>query len=290
MNALIFGANGQDGFYLSNLLRQKNIKVTGISRSAGDIAGDVSDWHFVENLIKSEVPDYIFHFAANSTTQHHALFENHAAISTGTLNILEAVYKHSPQTKVFLSGSAMQFENNGASIDENTPFAALSPYAVSRIQSVYAGRYYRSLGLKVYVGYFFNHDSPRRAARHVNQEIAAAAKRITAGSKEKLELGDIKVRKEFNFAGDVVKAVWILVNQDKVFETVIGSGTAYSIENWLKLCFEYINKDWRDHIIIKSNFKSEYNVLQSNPALIKSLGWLPEVEIGELAEMMMEKR
>lgn len=290
MNALIFGVNGQDGFYLSKLLREKNIEVIGLSRRAGDVTGDVSDRVLVENLVKKHLPVYVFHLAANSTAQHDALFENHAAISTGTLNILEAVYRYSPQTKVFLSGSALQFENSGAPIDENTPFAASSPYAVSRIQSIYAGRYYRTLGAQVYAGYFFNHDSPRRTERHVNQKIALAAKRIAAGSLEKLELGDITVRKEFNFAGDIVKAVWTLVNQDTVYEAVIGSGKVYGIVDWLELCFSHVGKDWREHVIKKTNFKSGDNVLQSNPAIIKSLGWLPEVEIGELAEMMMEKR
>src|SRR5277367_2342099 len=108
----------------------------------------------------------------------------------------------------------MQFKNEGLPIDELTPFEASSPYSVSRIQSVYAARYYRSVfGLEVYTGYFFNHDSPLRAENHVNQKIAAAVKRIGAGSNEKLYLGNINVRKEFNYAGELVEAVWILVNQ-----------------------------------------------------------------------------
>ena len=120
MKALIFGINSQDGFYLNEILKNSSVEVVGISRSAGSwLKGDVSDTDFVEGLIKSKNPDYIFHLAANSTTQHYTLFENHETISTGTLNILESVYKYSPKTKVFLSGSAMQFENKGLPIDEN---------------------------------------------------------------------------------------------------------------------------------------------------------------------------
>jgi len=289
MKAIIFGASGQDGFYLRRLLERQNIETTGISRSGGEPNGDVADWRFVEKTIKDYQPDYVFHLAANSTTGHEAVFDNHAAISGGTLNILEAVHRHSRKTKVFLSGSAVQFENNKTPIDENTPFAALSPYAVSRIHSVYAGRYYRSLNLKIYVGYFFNHDSPRRAAPHVNQKIALAAKRIAAGGDEKIEIGDIRVKKEFNFAGDVVEAVWRLVNQAEVYEAVIGCGIAHSIADWLDLCFGRVNADWRKHVIIKENYKPEYRILVSNPALIKSLGWQPETNIGDLAEMMMEE-
>ena len=147
MKAIIFGVNGQDGFYLNKLLQQNNIKVIGVSRNSENwVKGDVSNIQEVENLIKQVKPDYVFHFAANSTTKHDALFENHQSIFTGSLNILEACYKHSRLTRIFLSGSAVQFLNNGSPINESTAFAPLSPYAVSRIASVYAGRYYRNLG------------------------------------------------------------------------------------------------------------------------------------------------
>ena len=288
MKAIIFGASGQDGFYLRQLLDRHNVETIGVSRSGSDAVGDVADRQFVEKLIRNYQPEYVFHLAANSTTRHEAVFDNHEAVGSGTINILEAVYKHSSQSKVFLSGSAVQFENNGTPIDENTSFAPLSPYSVSRIHSVYAGRYYRSLALKVYVGYFFNHDSPHRTAQHINQKIALAAKRIATGSNEKFEIGDLSVRKEFNYAGDVVKAIWCLVNQETVLEAVIGCGKAYSIEDWLNLCFTRFGKNWRDYVIIKDNFKPEYKILVSNPALICSLGWQPETNIEELAEMMTE--
>ena len=287
--SIIFGINGQDGFYLNQLLTKQNIEVIGISRtnSTAWIQGDVANNAFVEQLIKSKQPDYIFHLAANSTTQHSALFENHETISTGTLNILEAVYKHSKHTKVFLSGSAVQFENDGSPIDENTPFAPLSPYAVSRIQSVYAGRYYRNLGLKIYVGYFFNHDSPLRTERHVNQKIAMAVKRIANGSKEIIEIGNINVQKEYNFAGDMMDAIWLLINQNSIFEAVIGSGKAFTIADWAKACFNIINKDWSEYVIEKNNFIAEYNILISNPIKLNTLGYKPKISLNDLAEMMI---
>jgi GDPmannose 4,6-dehydratase len=288
-NAIIFGITGQDGFYLNNLLQQKNIEVIGVARKSENwIKGDVANYQEVESLIKQLQPNYVFHFAANSTTRHEALFENHQSILTGSLNILEACYKHSKQTRIFLSGSAVQFQNNGNPIDETTPFAPLSPYAVSRIASVYAGRYYHGLGLKVYTGYFFNHDSPLRTERHVNQKIIAAVKRIVNGSDEIIEIGDISTKKEFNFAGDVVEAVWKLVNQESIFETVIGSGKAYTIEDWIKICFEKAKLDWQKYIIEKKDFVSEYTTLVSDPKLIMSLGWSPKVSIQELATMMYQ--
>lgn len=290
MKAIIFGINGQDGYFLNDLLLKNGIEVIGISRSNPKyIQGDVSDYKFVEELIKSHKPDYIFHFAANSTTRHDAIFENHQTISTGTINILESVNKYCNKCKVFLSGSAMQFKNNGVPIDENTEFEASSPYSIARIQSVYAARYYRNkFKLQVYTGYFFNHDSELRTERHVNKKITNAVNRIKNGSNEKLELGNIEVKKEFNFAGDIVKAVWLLVNQDAVFEVVIGSGLAYSIKDFVQYCFSAINKDYKDYVVVKKDFTPEYDILVSNPQLLKSIGYKSEVDFYALADRMLK--
>jgi GDPmannose 4,6-dehydratase len=289
MKALIFGSNGQDGIFLSNLLERKNIEVIGISRSNARIVGSVADFALVESVIKSQLPDFIFHFAANSTTQHAALFDNHSTISTGTLNILEAVRLHSPQTKVFLSGSALQFKNDGVPIDEQTAFEASSAYSVSRMHSIYAARYYRSaFAMKVYVGFFFNHDSELRSEKHVNQKIVATVKRISNGSDEKLEIGNIDVLKEFNYAGDVVQAAWELVNQNQIFEAVIGCGEAHSIKEWAEYCFNKVNMSWKDHLVIKQGFIPEYKILVSNPKLIRQIGWQPQLGFYELADIMME--
>lgn len=289
MKALIFGVGGQDGFYLTELLKENSIQVIGISRSKGDFLGDVGNFNFVDSLISQHQPNYIFHFAANSTTHHDALFENHSAISTGTLNILESVRLHSPKAKVFLSGSAMQFKNEGLPIDEMTPFDASSSYSVARIQSVYAGRYYRSaFGLKIYVGYLFNHDSPLRLEKHVNQKIITAVKKIAKGDLGKITLGNLEVKKEFNYAGDVVEAIWTLISQDCIFEAVIGSGLSYSIKDWTEYCFKTINKNWEEFVIVKENFVPEYSNLISRPSLINSLGWKTKVSFNNLADIMMK--
>ncbi|HJU46005.1 MAG TPA: NAD-dependent epimerase/dehydratase family protein, partial [Chitinophagaceae bacterium] len=110
-NAIIFGAGGQDGFYLQALLQNKGLEVVGVSRSGDFLKIAIADYPQVEALIKQHQPDYIFHLAANSTTSHDAMFENHQTIATGTLNILEAVRLHSSHTKIFISGSGLQFVN-----------------------------------------------------------------------------------------------------------------------------------------------------------------------------------
>lgn len=285
---LIFGSNGQDGYYLNQLLNNSGIEVINVSRTNAKICGSVSDYNFIQKVIRDSLPDYIFHFAARSSTRHEFLFENHQTIATGTINILESVRLFCPKARVFISGSAMQFRNNEYPIDETTGFEAGSPYSIARIQSVYTVRYYvKTFGLKIFVGYFFNHDSPLRTEHHVNQKIIRAVQRIASGSTEKLVLGNVEVQKEFNFAGDIVDAVWKLVNQDVVSEAVIGSGKAYPIKDWVAYCFSLKNLQWQQYIELHDNYVPEYNILVSNPKVIKGLGWEPRTDFFQLANMMM---
>ncbi|MBS1668863.1 MAG: GDP-mannose 4,6-dehydratase [Bacteroidetes bacterium] len=284
MTVLIFGSKGQDGYYLTKLLQQEGIEVIGFSRSD---AVNLSDFSTIKQIIEKHKPAYIFHFAADSTTAHHAVLENHQSILTGAIHILESVKQVSPDTKVFLSGSGLQFENIGKPIKETDLFSLTSAYAMTRNQSVIAARYYRSLGLKVYIGYFFNHDSPLRTERHMSQKIISAVKRIASGANEKIEIGDIHVRKEWGFAGDIVKGVWTLVKQDHTMEAVIGTGKAYSIWQWVETCFSLIKKDPKNYLLEKKGFVSEYQTLVSDPTSIFSLGWRPEVSFEQLAEMML---
>ena len=287
--ALIFGANGQDGFYLCELLLLNNFEVIPISRTSGSILGDVADFEFVENIIKVHHPNYVFHFAANSITKHTALLENHASISSGTLNILEAVKKHSPDAKVFISGSAMQFKNDGFPINENTPFHASSAYSAERIYSVYLSRYYREkFSIKTYVGYLFNHDSPLRSENHINQKIIKSAINIANGSKEKLFVGDFDVKKEFNYAGDIVNAIWKLVSQNDISEIVIGSGEAFSIQTWIEYCFKMVGLKWEEHVVKDEKFIADYNLLVSDPTLLRSIGYKPSKDIFQLADIMLK--
>jgi GDPmannose 4,6-dehydratase len=290
MRALIFGSNGQDGKYLSKVLIQKEIEVIGISKNGGDIIGDITHFNFVNDIIKKFKPEYIFNFAAISNTDHEFLFKNHETISTGTLNLLESVKNNVPKSKVFISGSALQFQNKGLPIDENTPFEANSAYSTARINSVYTSRYFRSnFDLNIYIGYLFNHDSPYRDNRFINQKICQFAKKIKEGSNEKLTIDNISNKKEFGFALDIVEAIWLFVNQNNFFESVIGTGEAYSIEDWLKSCFDLIGKDWKDFVSQNQDYlNSQNSILVSNPKLIKSLNWSPKYDIKKLAKLMIE--
>ena len=287
MKAVIFGISGQDGYYLEQLLTAQQIEVIGVSRST-DPSCDIRDYESVASLIEAHQPDYVFHLAADSTTRHQAIFANHQAIGTGTVNLLEAARLHAPQARIFLAGSAVQFFNDGTPINESTPFHSYSPYAAARIYSVYMARYYReTFGQMVYVGYLFNHDSPLRMVNHVNQKIVQAVLDIRGGKETSLEIGNLDVRKEFNFAGDIVAAMWQLVNQDMVFEAVIGCGTAYSIREWVSYCFQKVGLSWEEHTILREGYVPEYNILVSDSTLIRQLGWKPKTSFSQLADMML---
>lgn len=289
MLALIFGGNSQDGHYLKKLFSVRNIEAIDISRSGNNIKGDVSEYECVEYFIKQYKPDYVIHLAAKSNTYHDALFENYNTIVTGTMNILEVIKRCSPTTKVFITGSGLQFKNDGSPISEKNQFDANSAYAVSRIQSVYAARYYRTLGIQVYVGYLFHHESPYRKNIHVSKKIALAAKRIALGSGETLEIGDISFQKEWTHANDISLGIIKLLDQNQVFEATIGSGVSYSIEQWLDQCFSLLKLDWKNHTVIKTGYISKYSRLVSDPKTINTLGWYPQIKFDEMAEIVMRE-
>jgi GDPmannose 4,6-dehydratase len=251
MNALIFGSNGQDGYYLIEICKINNVETIGVSHSGGWLKGDVSCYDQVEHLIKEYHPTFIFHLAAKSTTRHDALFENHETISTGTLNILEAVKRHNPDSRVFITGSGVQFENKGMPISETDNIEASSPYAIARIQSVYAGGYYRKLR---YVRYLFHHESPLRQGNHISKVITDTVKRIDKGSDEKILLGNLMVKKE-----------WA----------------------WVEICFNKINKNLKKYVSSNFSFSPEYKMLVSYLSTINSIGWKPRVQFDNLCTIMM---
>lgn len=288
MRALIFGVSGQDGHYLRRLLLAEGVSVFGVSRSGGDARLDVQDRRRVLEIVRQVRPDFVFNFAATSSTGHEHLWENHAAISTGTLAVLDAVETSAPRAKVVMVGSGLQFVNHGLPLDERAPLDHSSPYVVARNQSLFASRYFRTRGLRVDFAFLFNHDSPLRSARHINMRIAQTAVRIASGSDESLVLGDPAAEKEFSSAEDIVSALWTLARQDAVSECVVGSGVAYPVRAWIEACFNNVGLDWRDHVKIESGYKSPYGRLVSDPSLLRGMGWRPKVQLPDLANAMMD--
>lgn len=294
MNAIIYGANGQDGFYLAELLAEEGISVTCVSRSpvtgmvkaAQKIASDVTDQAFVAQLIHDQQPDFIFNFAANSVCTHQSTMEHYRTIAGGTLNILEAVNLYSRQTRVFLSGSALQFVNEGRSIREDDQIAAESGYAAARNYSLFLARYYRKLGLKVYFGFFFHHESPHGKAWRLSRRVATAAREAKVTGKCEFDWGPIEYPREWNFAGDLMEAVWTLVNQPSVFEACLGCGRTHLVSEFANACFEALGLDLRDFIEMPERHSFPPK-LSANPGVIRALGWQPTTEFGDLARLMV---
>ena len=199
-----------------------------------------------------------------------------------------AALRHVPSARVFITGSGVQFVNVGKPINEEIPFEASSPYAVARIHSVYAARYYRQRGLLTYVGYLFHHESPLRPLSHVSQKVVRAACAIASGRETRLELGDLTVTKEWTYAGDVAEGIATLVEQENLFEAVIGSGEGYTIGQWVETCFSALGLDWRRHVSVAQSFIPEYKLLVSDPQRIFGLGWKPKITFVELAKLMIQ--
>jgi GDPmannose 4,6-dehydratase len=278
-SAIITGSNGQDGWYLHQLLKREGVDAVLVSRASGV---DLSDFNEVVDLVLNTRPDFIFHLAARSTIDHIAARTNHNVIACGSFNLLEAVQKWRPECKVFLAGSAYQFKNEDKPISETDPWDTTSVYCAARGYSKLLADAYRAQGLMAYFGYFFHHESPRRGANHISQRIARAAR-----NRESIEIGDPNVTKEWTFAGDTMEAVWALVNQDKIFEANIGTGIGQPIAKFAELCYATQGLYWLDHIKVPTDYVSPYRSLTCNPERIYSTGWRPRVSIEELAQQMV---
>ncbi len=275
-SAIITGSNGQDGYFVVEILRRHDIEPIMVPSASGI---DLTNQQVVRDLISTARPDYLFHLAANSTVDHHQALPNHATIATGTLMLLEALRQSAPKCRVFLPGSAYQFKNAGLPIAEDHPREATSVYCAAREYSHELARVYRGLGLKVFWAYLFHHESPRRGPAHLSQKIAHAARHALP-----IEIRDPSVIKEWTWASDTMEAAWALVNQDAIWEVNIGTGIGHSIEEFMRLCFFRKGLDYRQYLQKTDNFSCES--LTANPARIHSLGWRPRHDIEYLAEQM----
>lgn len=278
-SAIITGSNGQDGSYLQELLQREGVDAILVHRGSGI---DLASEEVVDSLVLNTRPDFIFHLAANSTIEHSAARANHDAIACGTLNLLEAVRKWTPACSVFLAGSAYQFKNEGEPIKETDPWDTTSVYCAARGYSNLLARTYRSMGLSVYFGYLFHHDSPRRGASHLSQKIAHAAKTRT-----KIEVGDLRVEKEWTHAADTVEAIWTLVNQQRTWEANIGTGIGHSIEDFAEACFAAAGLDYNHYITTTPGYRAPYRRTICDPSRIYRTGWKPRHGLEYLAEQMV---
>jgi len=312
--ALITGITGQDGSYLSELLLNKGYEVHGIVRRVAFEdpihrlcrirhiqdkiilhSASLENYASIFNVVEKVKPDECYHLAAQSFVSYS--FEDaFSTINTninGTLFILSAIKEKSPDCKFYFAGSSEMFGKvKETPQNENTPFYPRSPYGISKTAGFDLTRNYReSYGLFACNGILFNHESPRRGFEFVTRKITSGVARIKAGLDREIRLGNLEAKRDWGFAGDYVKAMWLMLQKDEPDDYVIATNETHSVKEFVELAFSYAGMDYRDFVVIDERFyrPAEVHLLMGDYAKSKKrLGWEPIVRFEELVKMMVE--
>ena len=306
--ALVLGCTGQDGSYLAEQLVGLGYEVVGISRSGNDehlrqvrdrmtlVRHDVRDTRAIAALVAELQPDELYNCAAVSFGPD-AWADPTATAEVGAValaGLLDAVRDHSPATRLFQCSSSWVFGQARTSPqDEQTPYRASDPYGATKAYGDFLLAAYRErYGLFVVSGILFNHESPRRSERFVTRKISAAAARIATGSPEHLELGDVSSRRDWGYAADYMDCAWRTLQADEPLDYVIGSGTLHSVSDVLRVAFDHVGLQWRDHVrfdaeLVRSS--ADVPALVADPARARDLlGWTPTVAFEDLVALMVD--
>lgn len=309
--ALIVGVTGQDGAYLARLLASKSYIVHGTSRDADmarleglralGVADKVQlhslspvDFRSVTQTIERVVPDEIYNLSGQSSvalsfTQPTETMES---IIFGTLNILEALRQDGTKTRFYNAGSSECFgDSGGCPANESTAFRPKSPYGVAKAAAIsLVANYRESYGLFACSGLLFNHESPLRPERFVTRKITASAARIANGSKERLRLGDLSLRRDFGWAPDYVEAMWLMLNHAQADDFIIASGESHSLEEFVAAAFTRAGLDWKQHVDFDETLVRPSDISGSFGDAGKArriLGWQPTVKFPEIVARMV---
>jgi GDPmannose 4,6-dehydratase len=311
VKALITGVTGQDGSYLAELLTAKLYDVYGIARrSSGDntsrltnvknldnfhlLSGDILDPHSINDIIYKVQPDEIYNLAAQSYVS--ASFEQPMFTGMtnglGILNILGAVRDICPTARFYqASTSELYGKVQEDPQRETTPFYPRSPYGIAKLYAHWMTINYReAYGLHASCGILFNHESPRRGLEFVTRKITNAVARIKLGLQDKLYLGNLDIERDWGYAGDYVRAMWMMLQQDNPDDYVISTGEKHTIREFCSIAFDCVNLNYKDYVIIDPNLwrPAEVNTLCGDCTKAKRvLGWKPTVSFDELVIMMV---
>lgn len=310
--ALICGISGQDGAYLAELLLQKGYEVWGTSRDIQmssfrnlkhlNIFDKVklesmalNDFRSVLQTIKKVDPNEIYNLAGQSSVglSFEQPVETLESITIGTLNLLETIRFMERPIRLYNACSSECFGDTGSiPADENTPFRPRSPYAVAKSAAFWAAANYReAYSIFSCSGILFNHESPLRPERFVTKKIISAACRIAAGSKEKLHLGNISIKRDWGWAPEYVNAMWLMLQQAKPDDFVIATGSSHSLEEFIAATFEQVKLNWHDHVVSDKELLRPTDIQEGagNPAkALKILGWKAEYTMSKVVRMMIE--
>jgi len=319
--ALITGITGQDGSYLTDFLLEKGYEVHGIIRRSSSFNtgridhnfkdfhdkgakmflhyGDLCDSSSLRHIMEKVDPDEVYNLGAQSHVK--VSFEEPEytvdVVALGTLRLLEAIRDYMPRAgKVIKFYQAGSSEMYGKVMEtpqkETTPFYPRSPYSCAKVYGYWQTVNHReSYNMFAANGVLFNHESPRRGETFVTRKITRAATRIKLGLQENLFLGNLDAKRDWGFAGDYVKAMWMMLQQDEPDDYVIATGETYSVKCFLEKVFGYLNLDWNEFVRIDPVYFRPAEVellLGDSTKARKKLGWEPSVSFDELVKMMVD--
>lgn len=311
-SALICGVSGQDGSYLAQFLLSKGYLVWGSSRDVQgsalinlkklEIAEQVhmismvpEDFRSVFMAIKNSNPDEIYYLAGQSSVglSFEQPAETIQSVVIGTLNMLEAIRLADKEIRFYNAGSSECFgDTQGNPAHEQTPFSPRSPYAVAKASAYWLVNNYReAYSLYACTGILFNHESPLRPARFVTQKIISAAKRIAAGSDEKLVLGRIDISRDWGWAPEYVDAMWRMLQLNKPEDFVIATGETFTLEDFVAHAFNMLNLNWKEHVVQDEQFFRPTDILVSHADVNKAnkiLGWIGKIKGMAVVEAMLD--
>jgi len=311
--ALITGITGQDGSYLSELLLAKGYEVHGIVRRVALEApahrlfrlnhildrinlhaGSLESYASIFSVIEKVRPDECYHLAAQSFVDYS--FEDaFSTINTninGTLYILSAIKEKVPDCKFYFAGSSEMFGKvRETPQTENTPFHPRSPYGISKVAGFDLSRNYReSYNLFCSNGILFNHESPRRGFEFVTRKITSTVARIKRGIEKELRLGNLDAKRDWGFAGDYVKGMWLMLQQDEPSDYVIATNETHSVREFCELAFDHAGLNYEKYVVVDERYyrPAEVQLLRGDYSKGKSqLQWEPTVRFEVLVRMMV---
>ncbi len=308
--ALITGVTGQDGSYLAEFLLNKGYKVVGMVRRTSIInlerlknvqdqitivQGDLLDQGALMGLLSEFQPDEVYNLAAMSfvPTSWQQPILTAESTATGVARILEAVRKVNKNIRFYQASSSEMFGKvQAVPQTETTPFWPRSPYGVAKVYGHWMTVYYReSYNMHATSGILFNHGSPRRGLEFVERKISMGVAAIKLGMSKELRLGNLDAQRDLGFAGDYVKAMWLMLQQDTPDDFVIATGETHSIREMCEVAFSHVGLDWQEFVKQDPRFfrPAEVDLLIGDPTKAKqTLGWQLDVSFPQLIQMMVD--
>jgi GDPmannose 4,6-dehydratase len=308
--ALITGITGQDGSYLAELLLEEGYEVVGMVRRSSTVnferiahiqdrlvlvAGDLLDEASMIGVLREHRPTEVYNLAAQSFVQtswgQPVLTGETTAL--GVTRLLDAIRMVDPEIRFYQASSSEMFGKvQAVPQTETTPFYPRSPYGVAKVYGHWITVNYReSYGLHASSGILFNHESPRRGLEFVTRKVTHGVARIAHGLDEKLPLGNLDAQRDWGFAGDYVRAMWLMLQRDEPGDFVVATGETHSVRELCELAFGHVGLDWAEHVVVDERFlrPAEVDLLVGDPSrAVEQLGWRRQVDFADLVRMMVD--